>query len=312
MTLNEPLRIDLDNAHSVGLGDNLCLLSVLTNLPPRVDLHLNNDFEAYDKFIQYKRIFRIPDTQLTITKIPSNGHFNAGGYWPTKLFTEYFRPMSVNVHGKILQTVPKDERNKKCIGIAGFYDKDPTGKNEWPYSRAKPMAYWQQVFAWIKSIGYDIISLDHSYHNLENKIELMTQHCRAIISYEGGMAHLAHMLRLPCIMLDWNLPSPSTPFGQLHCDLVHKTDTVYILRNHNEIFSWGEGQFNSVCDELRAGKTNNRLVNGEYKLSFIGPGCQGNLTITDRNDTVIFKGKSIFNDSKVAELLNQYYFAPTE
>jgi hypothetical protein len=57
----ETLKLELDNAHSVGLGDNLCLISMLTNLPIPVELCLYNEFKAFDKFSFYKKMFRIPD-----------------------------------------------------------------------------------------------------------------------------------------------------------------------------------------------------------------------------------------------------------
>ncbi len=307
----ERLRVNLNNDHSVGLGDNLCLLSALANVPPPIDLYVNNTHKTFDRLTHYKKIFRIPDSQLTIQLCAENGNFNNVG-WPVKLFSDYFRPTYVSTNGSTIQTRTTTDNKKKFIAIAGSTIPDSRGRNEWPASRSRPQEYWNRIYGWIQSIGYEAVSVDNHFTNLEDKVEILSKHCRAIISYEGGMAHLAHMLRLPCILLDWKLPSPSTQLGEFHCEFVHKTDSVYIVRNDQEIFTWGEGDFNSLVNELHEGKTNNRLVNGQCQLKFQGPGPRGRVQVVNRMGDNLLTSDAIFGDSKVAELLTQYYFKPTE
>lgn len=307
----ERLKIHLNNDHSVGLGDNLCLLSALANIPPPVDLCVNNVHDTHDRLQHYKKIFRIPDSQLQIQQCTESGNFNNVG-WPVKLFSDYFRPSYISVNGQTIQTRTKLDSSKKYIAIAGSTIPDDSGLNEWPGCRSRPQEFWNKVYGWVKSIGFEAVSVDHHFTSLEEKIEILSKHCKAIISYEGGMAHLAHMLRLPCILLDWKLPSPSTQLGQFHCEFVHKTDSVYILRNDDELFSWNEGMFNTVVTDLYQGTTNNRLVNGQCLIQFPGPGPQGQVQVINRQGDVLLDSGGIFGDSKVSELLNQYYFTTTE
>jgi hypothetical protein len=303
----ERIQVKLNNDHSVGLGDNLCMLSALANIPEPIDLFVSNDHNTYDRLMQYKKIFRISDATLAIYQHDDRGDFNNVG-WPVKLLTEYYRPNFINVNGQTIQPKTNSDRSKKFIAIAGYVDPDPTGNNEWPYSRARPQEYWNRVYAWIKSIGYEAVSVDNAWTSLDTKIEILAKHCRAIISYEGGMAHLSHMLKLPCFLVDWKLPSPSTELGEFHCEFVHKTSSVYILRDDEEIFSWGEGKFNSTVEDLHHGQTNNRLVNGQCKLSFTGPGIQGRIHVHDINNRLVLDVGGMYGDNKVTELLNKHFY----
>jgi hypothetical protein len=302
----EKIKLELNNDHSVGLGDNLCLLSALANIPAPIDLYVNNDYNTYDRLIQYKRIFRIPKDQLEIFPMEASGNFNNCG-WPVKFFADYHKPLYVNLKNGVFK-LNTNQSEKKCIAIAAQFDSNLEQADQWPWCRGRPIEYWAQIFAHVKQMGYDVITVDHAQHDLEHKIELLAKHCRAIISYEGGMAHLAHMIGLPCFLVDWQHPSPSTVLGNFHCDFVHKTNSVYILRDDNELLTWNSDDFGRKIFDLELGKGNNRLVNGDCNLNFAGPGCRGNITVTSTyNGNVLLKTDPIFGDNKVSELLSKFY-----
>jgi len=303
----ERLRLNLNNDHSVGLGDNLCLLSSLANMPPPIDLYVNNVHNTFDRLSHYKRIFRIPDSQLQILFSEDNGDLNNVG-WPVKLFSEYYRPQFVSVNGQTIQTRIRRNETRKFIAIAGSTIPDNTGLNQWPSCRSRPQEYWNRVYGWIKSIGYEAVSVDCPFTDLESKVEILSKHCCAIVSYEGGMAHLSHMLKLPCFIVDWKLPSTSTTLNEFHCEFVHRTDSVYILRNDEELFSWNKDQFRQELEKLQSGVTNNRLVNGECRLQFRGPGVHGKINvISNSTDKVLLISDGIFGNNRLGALLNQYY-----
>lgn len=301
----ERFRLNLNNDHSVGLGDNLCLISALANVPPGVDLYVNNDHDTFNRLNLYKRIFRISDSQLTINETDINGDFNNVG-WPIKLFSEYYRSDYVNLKGKTYKASTPTE--KKCIAVCCSVETNSQTPNQWPWVRARHPEYWGKIFAWIKSIGYDVITVDNPYFDLEDKIEMLVRHCKAIISYEGGMAHLAHMLNLPCFIVDWNHPSPSTTLGKLHCDFVHRTDSVHILRTDDELFHWNHDTFNQRISELSAGKTNNTLLDGTNKLSFTGPGIFGNTMVRNSAGDIVLNTQGLFSSKSTAsQFLNKFY-----
>jgi hypothetical protein len=300
----EKIIVDLNNDHSVGLGDNLCLLSSLANIRPQVELQVTNKHNTFDRLTQYKRIFRIPNSMLTVVETDVNGLYPNTG-WPNKLFTDYYKPTHVNVNGSTHRIDLNKE--KKCIAVACSFDQHPTDNDKWPWCRGREHEYWGRVMAKIKKAGYEVITVDQAQHSLEDKVELLTRHCKAIVSYEGGMAHLAHMLRLPCFLLDWKLPSPSTTLSSFHCEFVHRTNSVYILRDDEEFMSWTDDEFTGKINDLRRGLTNNRLVNGSCKLSFQGPGIHGRLTVTDTTGRIMLEAPSVFGDNKMSELLKTYY-----
>lgn len=298
----ETLTVDLNNSHSVGLGDNLCFLSAMANLPPKVVIQVNNRFNTYDRLSQYARIFRIPKSQLEIEQVESEGTFNNTG-WPIKVFTDYYKTSIVNANGNLIKINPK---GKKCIALVTASEPDPTGKNEWPWCRNRPPEYWEKIFTWIKSVGYEVITLDHPFFDLETKIELLAKHCAAVITYEGGMAHLVHMMNIPCFIVDWQHPSPSTQLNVFHVDFVHKSNSTYIFRKDDEIFSWDEDTFNKHISNLLEGKTNNRLLNGEFDFKFELTSFRGNLQVFNKNGLLCLDCSSIFG-YQYADFLYKFY-----
>lgn len=299
----DTIRLELDNTHSVGLGDNLCLLSTLVAIPPKVELVVTNEHNTYDKLCLYKRIFRIPD-KVRITLSQENGSANFGGYWNSKFFTEYHRPLSVNTHGNLTKLDNKPD--KKCIAIVTASNMSGPS-NEWPWCRARPIRYWSRMFEYFKNQGYEVITMDHAYFDLETKIEFLAKHCKAIVSYEGGMAHVAHMLNVPCFLVDWKHPSISTSLAGFHCEFVHRTDSVYVLRDDEELFSWTPENFQHQVELLKQGKGNNRLVNGDCKVSFAGPGVSGKIKVTDTMGNLMLEAPPLFGNDPMAQLLSKYY-----
>ncbi len=301
------IDIHLNNEHSVGLGDNLCLLSAMANIPDKVRLYTTNDHNTADRLKDYARILRIPNYQLEIVETGMQGRFNNTG-WPLKLFTDYYRPPFVFANGQVLKT--KTEEDKKCIALVGFYaDKPANDNNEWPWCKHKPIEYWAKIFAWLKSMDYEVITLDRAGFDLEKKIEVLVKHCKAVISYEGGMAHLSHMLSIPCFLIDWTLPSPSTTLNDFHCDFVHMSNSVYIVRDHQELFNWDINYFNNKIDELNSKRTNNRFMNGSHSFKFAVNKLHGDVTVIDSNGNTVLEAPPIFGDSLASEFLAENYFA---
>lgn len=298
------VSVHLDNSNSVGLGDNVCLLSALANIPEQVDLYTTNDHNTFDRLTQLKKIFNIADSNIRIILSDTNGDFHNSG-WPLKLFTEYYRPTHVKIHNKLQPARPYKDR--PCVAIAGFFDTVPdNSNNEWPWCKQRPLEYWARVFLWLKSMDYEVVTVDRHQHCLDDKIDLLVNKCKAIISYEGGMAHLSHMLRVPCFLIDWKLPSPSTTLGEFHCEFVHRTKNVYIVRNDEELFGWDRNAFESKVFDLTKEISNNRLVNNECIVSFANDKLYGNITIfKSSKETVAIP--NILGRTATTDFLSKYY-----
>lgn len=298
------VSVHLDNSNSVGIGDNVCLLSALANIPEQVDLYTTNDHNTFDRLTQLKQIFNIPDSNIKIILSNTHGDFHNSG-WPLKLFTEYYHPTHVKINNKLQPARPYKERH--CVAIAGFFDKVPAdSNNEWPWCKQRPLDYWARVFTWLKSIDYDVVTVDRHQFSLDDKVDLLVNKCKAIISYEGGMAHLSHVLRVPCFLIDWKLPSPSTTLGNFHCEFVHRTKNVYIVRDDEEMFGWNRGTFDSKVFDLTQGLSNNRLVNNECKLTFANDNLYGTITVTQNNREVM-SIPNILGRTVTTDFLSKYY-----
>jgi len=299
--------VHLDNTYSVGLGDNLCLISMLASINDSVELHVDDRHETYERLCRYKCIFMIPDSKLRIVRSPENGDFKNVG-WPLKLNQEYYRPAQVLVNDRVIDTGSSKSGEKSCIALAAFYDNPPAdNRNEWPWCKHRDLDYWSRIFAYLKSLHYDVITVDRHMFDLEDKIEAILKNCKAIVSYEGGMAHLAHMLNIPLLLVDWTYPAPSTSLDRFHCEFVHYSSSMYVLRDDEELFSWSRNQFDSKIHDLYHGKTNNRLVNGECRLMFDGPGIYGGITVMGNDNRIQLRTPGLYNSNDVANrFVNEY------
>ena len=96
----------------------------------------------------------------------------------------------------------------------------------------------------------------------------MNELCDAIIGYEGGMAHLAHLLKIPSIILPYHHDGKRAlyqPDGQVDIDLLHATHKLhidrrtYFLNSSDEIINWSPAQLRQTIDNLHNQQGNNIL-----------------------------------------------------
>jgi hypothetical protein len=306
------INLYLDNTHSVGLGDNLCFLSALANLPTKVNLYVSNHHNTLNRLSELGNILQIPKSSVQFFENNEQVGDCQNTGWPIKLLTDYYKPQQVQVNNQLLET--NSAREKRCVALAGFYElptdtenQDAYTKNRWPWCKHRPIEYYAKIFTWLKNMHYDVITVDR-FWSLEHKVEALVKNCCAIISYEGGMAHLAHMLQIPCFLIDWKHPSPSTKLGTFHCDFVHMTNSVHILRDDNELFAWSFDQFNHRIKELSQGLTNNRFMSKEYSLNFHKNSISEKLEVLDKHGAAMFASVNVVDPhNSIANALNQYF-----
>jgi hypothetical protein len=271
-------------------------------------------------------VLNITDSQFKLVLVEENGDFSITG-WPVKLFSKYYNPSSVNIRGQDLEIDYENTRQDKgyiglvCYTTNQMYVDQHSNYIEWtngqevnlgqenifPQSRLRPVNYYARIFEFIKSRRYDIITLDSMHTNFEDKVEMMVKHCRAIIGYEGGIAHLAHMLDIPYFMLDWRLPSRSTIFGDMHCEIVHQSKSMYVLRNDEELFKWNADEFDQKIYNTWANGGNNRFINGDYRIDF-PEGILNRMNVLDSHNEKILSLGSMFGTDPLGSILKKYYF----
>jgi hypothetical protein len=313
------MEITIDTDRSLGFGDQLCLLSLLCDIPDTVILKCNNKDSYYDKFAELIRILEIPETKIKLVKTVERGNFY--GAWHLKTVSDYYHPRTVNVLGR-KKKVTDSKRNKTFIGMAcyngldlyldhsnipvrGSSFREPYRGEYIPQCRYRSIDHYSRIFSQIKKCGYDVISLDGP-SSLEHKIEMLTEHCAAVIGYEGGIAHLCHMLNIPYIMLKYR-PNKETYYGEFIEEVIHQSNTVEFIWDDEALFKMNKRDLDSLIARLKQGQGNNRLVNGKFKMSF-KRGIDSPVSFLTADDKVYFEniGGACISES-AASMINHYY-----
>lgn len=317
------MRIDLNTKHGFGFGDYLCMISTWLDIPEPVTVYCDNREFQYDRLSELHRLLDIPKEKLKIVyKENHQGDFS--GAWHVKIFSEYYKPRYINFPGQRI-VVDDPRRKKNAIGISMYngldvyLDKDynlirGSSINEGPNGTRVPQAKWRtidfysRVFEACRKFGYDVITLDHP-GDIEFKLRALVEQCEAVIAYEGGIAHLCHMLNVPCLMLNFRDPCADCVYGPFQAEYMHQSRSMYLLRNDEELFNMDRNQFSNLIGSLKNGSgTNNRLINGTSRFQFI-KGANSKIDFFDIKDNRhVFRSLMGPQISESAKLFIEKYY----
>jgi hypothetical protein len=219
-----------------------------------------------------KRIFNISDEQMSIVYDSDRPNHPASSDL-LKTFSPYYTPDTVNLFGRTLLT---NRRKKPCIGLAMHHGQglgqntDPLGEKlplkVFPYNKYATYDTYSKIIKFITDAGYDVITFNSKHVDVEYKTFLLNELCECVISYEGGTAHLAHMLKVPTIMLPWNYWYDGDDHWKdgslwdperLQAMTYHLDRRTYFLKSHEEILAWDINKLNSIIDQLHNEQGNN-------------------------------------------------------
>lgn len=97
---------------------------------------------------------------------------------------------------------------------------------------------------------------------------MMNELCDCVIGYEGGIAHLAHVLKIPTVILPWrtwcNDNDKSNPPGDLNSipHKLHVDRQTYFLQSVNEILAWSPQELKNTVSRLYNNQGNNIYFTG--------------------------------------------------
>lgn len=291
------MQINLDSSRGIiGFGDYLCMISLFCDVPTPVELYCDNKANHYNSLLELTRILNVSKDKLKIIYRENHtGDFSGGCY--LKLLSNYYTPEYVNINGQLIEVNDKSQ-SKPYIGLAcysGLYDphdvyfndnNDRNLKDRMPGCRYRSVDYYSKIFSLIKNHGYDVVTLD-SAENLELKILQLLKTCSAVIGYEGGIAHLCHMLQIPFIMLDWR-PNNDSQYGEFQVEVLQQSNTVHIIKDDTMFLNIGKNEFKNLINDLKyAHSTNNRLVTGEYRMQYVD-GFNGKVDFVNANNQIEF------------------------
>ena len=287
-----------DKSH--GLGDMISILSVLTQIANTgeqitVFTRPENNTKIEDLVDIYKLSAKINITHVNIPGDALQFQINSQMTNFGKSFSPYIKHPNINVTA-----------NKRYIAVALCSNTPYTlvkqhldnGSTSFPFYRYHDTDVFAYICKIAKELDYDVISFDSHACNLTEKINFLNNHCAAVISYEGGMAHVAHTLDIPCVILP---PSQKKgpPYTQLHLD----TQT-YFLQDIAELFSWNAEMLEKVIDDLTHHKGNNDFLDENMDITV----TKGLRVLKVKNAIHEFRQVSILEH----EWINKYFINNTE
>jgi hypothetical protein len=269
------MQIQIGNSWHKGMGTQLGALSALVHAGV-TEIQVS-DMAIYNALVENKQIFNL---DLTINVLPNEAIVDP--LLPDdcfKLFSPYYKK-------------PTDsKRRKPYIGLACYDSADRVFDQfhrdlSYPFNKLYPLENNLDIARIIKQAGYDVVTLDSKDVSRTEKAWIIENLCDCVIGYEGGIAHLSHMLSVPYIMLPWRQG------GGLE-QLLHLDRATYFLNSVHELLNWINGdkhKLGDTIDALRAGQGNNQFLTGQRGLII-----DDNFNLTDE------KGELIpvwFNDSE--------------
>lgn len=255
-----------------GLGDAICALSVLMATRRPVDVTETYPFVC----ASIKEIFQIPDQLLTVNKVNEIVYPDTWLSIKSKLFVPYFSCHSIKVFGQQFMIDRSTNKKRPCVALAAYSDQhmadqlESHGRVDFPFNRVYDRACWSSIYEYFSRLNYDIICLNSSQISLDQKVYLLNELCDAVICAEGGMAHLAHLLKIPTFVLPWHhwIDGSDSPYQIYAAHNFHIDSRTWFLENIDELLSWNHAQFDGKLDALYKGQGNNAYLSGTLKIDY--------------------------------------------
>lgn len=239
------MKIQITDQWLKGMGTQICALSTFVHAGVR-EIEVGH-MSIYNALTEFKQILGL-DLDITITTAPLNDAMYPDDCF--KLFSPYYKK-------------PRTFNKKPYIGIACYDSKerifDSNDKDlSYPKNKLYPLENYADIFSIVKRAGYDVVSLDSKDTTRTDKAWIIENLCECVIGYEGGVAHLCHVLDVPYIMLPWRKDSGLE-------QLLHLDNKTYFLNSVHELLNWINGDKHKLHDTintLNAGQGNNKFLNG--------------------------------------------------
>lgn len=245
----------------VGLGTAINVLSLCADLKDNVRLVTNSDTSVYHQLLS---IFNLPTVSVFNAGVVSSNIIGETDF--CKVVSRYFKD-------DVIDFTPAPDPNdlgKKVIVLTQFngqaeYDID-SEYTTFPYNRYYPLSIYKKLFSVASLAGYEIVTLNNNYMQLSELVTFLKRYCACVIGYEGGIAHLAHVLNIPTIVFPWHHQPDGSKLRNVNdvpnnAHLLHLDKKTYIPEDVEEIYSWDQDKLVSLIDQLNNNKGNNKFLN---------------------------------------------------
>ena len=256
-----------------GLGDTIGMLSVFLASKKPVVLTETDP----DTCNQLKKIFQISDQRLTVKKVSQIPNPDRWMSLKSKLFVPYFNCETIQVFDKQFKIDRSARKKRPCIALAAYSDQhmadqlDSHHRVDFPFNRVYSRSDWTKIYEFCMQMNYDVIYVNSPEITLEQKIYLLNELCDAVICAEGGVAHLAHLLRIPCFILPWHHwidGSLESPYLVYAAHNLHIDPRTWFLKDVEELTSWTRSKFDDKIDALFHEQGNNAYLDGTLKIDY--------------------------------------------
>ena len=218
----------------------------------------NPDNMVYD----LKRIFAIPDSRLVVEigvdGLPDLETDELCTYAP------YFHSDTVNLFGQQYSTARK---KKPCVALAMHHGLGLGNSKSMPYNKFATADDYNQTFQKLTEFGYDVITMNQRDMSLEQKIYVLNELCDFVIGYEGGLHHLAHVLKIPCVVFPWQYndagDDPVYPGMYYETHRFQPDRRTWFLKTVNEFLAWSPAELAKMIDGLHNQLGNNILFDAD-------------------------------------------------
>jgi len=246
------------NVRPAGLGIIIIQLSFLLAMRKPVTAVVPN---ANNLVYDFKRIFQIPDSILTIEQ-GTDGHPDLESD-ELCTYAPYFSSDVIRLFGKEFTTARK---KKPCVALAMHHGNglgEDMPLKGMPFNKFATAEEYNQIFDQLTSAGYDVLTMNRSDVDVEQKIYMINELCDFVVGYEGGIAQLAHVLKVPAIILPWKYNdmghAPVYPGMLYEPHRYHVDRRTHFLNSIDELLSLSQQDLLALVEQLYNNGGNNML-----------------------------------------------------
>lgn len=270
--------MEYDLSSAIGLGGLIGLYSLLLSTDKSFQLNVKDNWRVAR---DVKRIFNIPDSKIVIKEKPETEITN----WfveslcdNAKVFSRYITAAQLNLFDKNVTLLTRD---RPCIGFAFGGDTKIARSIYFDDFRNIDLNHFSPKFSYTKQqinkvfelcidSGYDIITFNSRDSSLDHKLFMLNELCDCVIAYEGGIAHLAHCLKIPVIMFPWSVGHDKfLNNNATRSMLMHLDARTYFLESIHEIEAWNEESLRFVIENLKNNSGNNYFLRQDFSTQDI-------------------------------------------
>ncbi len=253
-----------------GLGDAICALSVLMATQRPVEITETDPFLCSG----LKEVFQISDQRLTVNKVTDMADPDTWLSIKSKLFVPYFSCDIVKVFGQRYRVDRSTRKPRPCVALAAYSDQymadqlESHGRVDFPFNRIYNRDCWSRIYEYFSRLNYDIIFMNSPKISLDQKVYLLNELCDAVICAEGGIAHLAHLLKIPTFILPWHhwIDGTHSPYEIYATHNLHIDPRTWFLQDLNELLAWDKDMFAAKVQMLYHNQGNNAYLQGLLKI----------------------------------------------